>query len=453
MKRFFLASILLLGLNSAVRTTHAADLQPPLGVWEFCTTDSQIGCIKKATITTPGAEAMVATTNSQVTAAGVTLRVECGIPANVGLPAANDCSSDFPKTGCTSTRVGGGLPQLGVSLAAETYPTRVQIEISTGAYKPRFGMGNGTRSMKVSANGDGTYTYVLDTTIDIIPHANNIPAEILALLAPGVSAAEYGARLSEWMSTAVADSNSIRAKMSAYATIGHGLCDLNFEGLWFDANSQGFSLTGLSGGPLSCDVSQTQTPCITNTSLVMSFGAGSPHYKQQAPGKELELNPARIVAYVPNRLLAVMGFTDPATFDARSFSVTTKDGQITAPSIERDAGGILVNLGVQHYSQPDPVLIISSRVTTNPSIALISAKPTMLLNRAKSPANIAAIAKVTIPKGAIARIKVLSSSSRYCRLVGTSVKAIAVGTCKVTLTIRPRKGRLISKVVTLTVKR
>ena len=450
MKKFLLASILILGLNSAVGTTHAADLRPPLGVWEFCTTNSQIGCIKKATITAPGAEAMVATTASQVNAAGVTLRVECGFPANTGLTATDNCSSDFPITGCTSTRMGGGLAQLGVSLTAQTYPTRVQIEISTGAYKPRFGMGNGTRSMKVSANGDGTYTYVLDTTIDIIPHAN-IPSEILSLLAPPVSAAEYGARLSEWMSTAVADSSSIRAGMTAYATIGHGLCDLNFEGLWFDANSQGFSLTGLSGGPLGCEVSQTQTPCMTKTSLVMSFGAGSPHYKQQVPGKELELNPARIVAYVPNKLLAAMGFTDPATFDAQSFSVSTKDGQTTTPSIERNADGVLVNLGVQHYSQPDPVIKINPRVAT-PTQPENVARPTLLLNRSKSPTNIATIAKIKIPKGAIARLKVQASTSRNCKIVGTSVKAVAVGACKVALTVKPKKGKPVTKVVTLNVK-
>lgn len=450
MKKLLLVPFLLLSLVAYGSTTHAANLHPPLGEWGFCTTASQIGCIKKATITAPGAAAVIATSAEQVTATGVTLSVMCVLPVNTGLAAANECSSDFPTAGCTDTHIGGGLPKLAVSLSAQTYPIRIELEIATGDYKPRFGMGSGTQKMKISPNGDGTYTYFLDTTIDIIPTANNAPAEVLV---PTATAAEYGARYSAWISTAVADGSFIRGDILATATIGHGLCDLNFEGLWFAANSQGFGLTGLGGGPLTCDVNQTQTPCTPNASLVMRLEAGSPHYKQQVPGKELELNPARIVVYLPNKLLAAMGFGDPTTFDARSLSVTTKDGQTTTPTLEPDADGVLVNLGVLHYSQPDPVVTIARRVSSTPAIAVVASNPSILVNRSKSPTNIAALAKVTIPKGAKASLKVQPTSAKYCKLVGTSVKAIAVGTCKVTLTVKSKKGSPTTKVVTLSVNK
>jgi len=449
MKKIILDCVFLLSIVSSSTASHAANLHPPTGVWGFCTTASQIGCIKKATVTAPGAEAVVVTNSEQLTATGVTLRVECGIPVETGGAAAIECSSDLPTTGCTAMARPGGLPELTITLSAQTYPTKFQVELATGDYKPRFGMGIGTQKIKIAPNGDGTYIYSLDTIIDIIPMAGKSPIPIV----PGP---EYLAKYSEWISTATADMHFIKAKMSASATI-HGSCDLNFDGLWLDFNSQGFSLGGLTGGPVGCDTTQSPTPCTATTSLVLRLKALSPHYKEQESGKELELNPARIVVYVPNKLLAAMGFSDPATFDAKSLSVTTKDGQITTPTLERDAEGVLVNLGVQHYSEPDPVVTISRKVAAaaTPAItnSVIAATPTLLLNRSKSPSNIASLAKVSIPKGAALTLKVSPAYAKNCKVVGTSVKAIAVGTCKVTLTVKPKTGKATTKVVTLTVKK
>ena len=108
-------------------------------------------------------------------------------------------------------------------------------------------------------------------------------------------------------------------------------------------------------------------------------------------------------------------------------------------------------MGVQHYSNPDPVFTITPKVI--PAVATVVNNPTLLLNRSKSPTNIAALAKVAIPKGAVPKLKVHPLSAKYCKLVGKRVKAFAVGTCKATLTVKPQKGQLITKVVTLTVKR
>ena len=445
MKKILLACVFLLSIVSNSTASQAVNLHPPTGVWGFCTTASQIGCIKKATVTAPGTEAVVVTNSQQLTATGVTLRVECGIPVETGGGAANECSSDLPTTGCTAMARPGGLPQLTITLSTQTYPTKIQLELATGDYKPRFGMGIGTQRIKIYPNGDGTYTYSLNTNIDIIPMANNSPI----LIVPGP---DYFAKYSEWIATATADSHFIKAQMSASATI-HGSCDLNFDGLWLDFNSQGFSLGGLSGGPVGCEVSQNAPSCSANASLVLRLKALSPHYKKQQLGRELELNPARIVVYIPNKLLAAMGFSDPTTFDAKSLSVTTKDGQVTTPTLERDADGVLVNLGVQHYSEPDPVVTITRRVTTTATPAVVAANPTLLLNRSKPPTSIASLAKVSIPRGAAVSLKVAAASAKNCKVVGKSVKAITVGTCKVSLTVKPKTGRATTKVVTLTVKK
>jgi len=109
-------------------------------------------------------------------------------------------------------------------------------------------MGVGTQKMKISPNGDGTYTYLLDINIKIIPTANCSPVPI-------VSGPDYLPKYSEGIATATAGSHFIKAQISARVTI-HGTCNLNFDALYLEFSSQGFSLGGLSGGPVGCGVSQ-----------------------------------------------------------------------------------------------------------------------------------------------------------------------------------------------------
>ena len=71
--------------------------------------------------------------------------------------------------------------------------------------------------------------------------------------------------------------------------------------------------------------------------------------------------------------------------------------------------------------------------------------------RAATATAIAKYVKVVIPPGAKISVKVLSSSSRFCKLTGSSVKGIKKGLCKVTLTIRPKKGSVVTKTVVLKV--
>ena len=60
-------------------------------------------------------------------------------------------------------------------------------------------------------------------------------------------------------------------------------------------------------------------------------------------------------------------------------------------------------------------------------------------------------AMVTVPAGAKVTVKILSSSSKYCKLVGSSVKGVKNGLCKVTLTVKPKKGSVVTKTVVLKV--
>jgi hypothetical protein len=87
----------------------------------------------------------------------------------------------------------------------------------------------------------------------------------------------------------------------------------------------------------------------------------------------------------------------------------------------------------------------SSVVTVAPSQPVVSAR------KAATATAIAKYVKVAIPPRAKITVKVLSSSSRYCKLAGSSVKGVKKGLCKVMLTIRPKNGAVITKTVVLKV--
>ena len=61
------------------------------------------------------------------------------------------------------------------------------------------------------------------------------------------------------------------------------------------------------------------------------------------------------------------------------------------------------------------------------------------------------LAKTTVPAGGKYSLKIPSTYSKVCKVSGTGVKTLKAGSCKVTITITPKKGRVTSKIVTLKV--
>ena len=94
---------------------------------------------------------------------------------------------------------------------------------------------------------------------------------------------------------------------------------------------------------------------------------------------------------------------------------------------------------------------VSSLVTVAPSTTIAVSQPVVSATKAATAASLAKYAKVTVPAGAKVTAKVLSSSSKFCKLVGSSVKGIKNGLCKVSLTVTPKKGSVVTKTVVLKV--
>ena len=94
----------------------------------------------------------------------------------------------------------------------------------------------------------------------------------------------------------------------------------------------------------------------------------------------------------------------------------------------------------------------TSSTTVAPTTTTVTVpQPLVSATKSATAASIAKYAMVTVPAGAKVTVKVLSSSSKYCKLVGSSVKGVKNGLCKVTLTVRPKKGSVVTKTVVLKV--
>jgi len=91
-------------------------------------------------------------------------------------------------------------------------------------------------------------------------------------------------------------------------------------------------------------------------------------------------------------------------------------------------------------------LSVSGAVTT-PAVMT----PAVTTRKSATAKSIAAYAKLAVPSTSKVSLKVVSSSAKYCKVSGTALKGVKAGTCKVTVTVTPKKGRATSKTVTLKV--
>jgi hypothetical protein len=90
---------------------------------------------------------------------------------------------------------------------------------------------------------------------------------------------------------------------------------------------------------------------------------------------------------------------------------------------------------------------VTTPTVTTPTVTT----PKMTTSKSATAKSIAAYAKLKVLSTSKVKLKVVASSSRFCRVSGTTLKGLKAGSCKVTVTVTPKKGRATSKTVTLKV--
>ena len=88
--------------------------------------------------------------------------------------------------------------------------------------------------------------------------------------------------------------------------------------------------------------------------------------------------------------------------------------------------------------------------TATPNTAT-STSPKVTMSKPVSAKSMATYAKLKVASTSKVSLKVVSAYAKYCKVSGTTLKGLKAGSCKVTVTVTPKKGRATSKTVTLKV--
>ena len=145
---------------------------------------------------------------------------------------------------------------------------------------------------------------------------------------------------------------------------------------------------------------------------------------------------------------------DPIARLKGSISVSTS-GQAPVATAQTlgfttDANGVRVNFNLTHFSAPNPSLKINVPASTTVTpVASIISTPTVKISKSASAKSIATYGRLAVLSTSKVSLKVVSGYSKFCKISGTTLKGVKVGSCKVKVTVTPKKGRALSKTVTL----
>lgn len=99
-----------------------------------------------------------------------------------------------------------------------------------------------------------------------------------------------------------------------------------------------------------------------------------------------------------------------------------------------------------------PTTVAAPATTVAPQATTVLASgPTARPGKTVSGTTLFKSTGATVPAGARVAVSVAPSSAKYCKVSGTSVKALKAGSCKVTVTVTPKKGKAVKKTVALKV--
>lgn len=167
--------------------------------------------------------------------------------------------------------------------------------------------------------------------------------------------------------------------------------------------------------------------------------AVSPHFlPPDATGKS-EVTPGYVKVFLPESYITLdRGYKDLSMVTTDRVKLTVSGENATAKVTKVD-GGILVDTGVEHFSAPNPEMMVLK--ASDASVAVVT-KPAVVLSKLRKGASktLSSIAKTTKTQ------KPKWTASGPCRIVGTKLVALKKsGTCKVTLRVLNAKKKYVVK--------
>ena len=467
-------TIILIALLSAILVTSGSQQMvsaintPFTGVnWPDCTTDSEEFCVEKLEFT-PAGSSTAQTISDAVPAMGTTPAQHPNTSVLVYLNSVNN--NLYGKMGLAGlnfefsdpafeTLVGGGT-KTKTGIPAGKY----QLVVRTGTLKPHSmtikGKPAGDNPFAVTQGADGYYTLTLSATSE----------PFITIM----DSTKWDAcRAVKWDGTCEPDTAFLR-KLSGIVTAipstyqeveevrAPGMPSVSpslslSQGLWVASNT------------VVIDV-KPEMNLVTKSLGLPAYG---PHYVPTdfpSAGLTAEgnryLNPAYFTAFIPNELLAFVNNFQMAEIAEKApgrISATIEDSSAKAVPQAHETtmtgSGALIKVAITHYSAPNPKIYFggttssTGTTTTTSTPSPVAVAPSITSQKALTARAIASYKKFVIPAGAQISISVAASSKKYCKAVGATVKYVSAGTCKITMTAKPKKGSAKSTTVTLKVKK
>ena len=435
--------------------------------WPDCTTATEEFCVEKLEFT-PTGSSTPQTISDAVPASGTSAAQHPTMSVLVYLNSLNsnlwgkmglgELNFEFSDPAVETIVAGGTKTKTGIP------DGKYQLVVRTGDYKPHSmtikGKPAGDSPFAVTQGVDGYYTLTLSATsepfVTIMDSTKWAPCNAVkwdATCEPDTAFLRKLSGIITVIPSTYQEVEEVRAPGMPAASPRLSLS----QGLWIASNT------------VVIDV-KPEMNLLTKSLGLPAYG---PHYVPTdfpSTGLTAEgnryLNPAYFTAFIPNEILAFVNnfqLSELAEKIPARISATIEDSSAKAvPQAQETTmtgSGALIRVAITHYSAPNPKIYFggttsspgtATTTTTTSTVAPVVA-PSITSKKALTARAIATYKKFVIPAGAQISVTVATASKKYCKVVGTTIKYVSAGTCRVTVTARPKKGAATSTSATLKV--
>lgn len=431
----------LLVTASSTPIVHAASTTPATGGWSWCTETVTNGCIEAVTTVSPTGETQTYTSSASLPEG---LQVSAMCSPNGQATSCDGNKYETTTAGTCAIRPGwvGGVttPSVEIDLTwAGKSGWTVVMRLSTGDFRPAFLIGHGTTRTQTTSDGDGTYTFEFTSMMEF------------AYSGPMGPSLMGGAPQSSSESIATTGRESVhvqlwpRDHLVDSPTTPEPCRHHPFSGAWAEANAQGFSWSYMTNPDLA-----GRSVGLSNVPNTLKFTAYAPHYKPQVAGAPLEVIDARVQVFLPTSYFRALGYATLDEFSASSYSVTTADGQTTTPSLTKRDDGVLINLGIKHYSAPNPTVKFAINGDPLPYEDVFGTT-TPVSNKNSTGSSVASSKRPARPSGVSVKVRQRKMTVSLTAKTGVSYSAVATkGKLKKTLRCKKASRKVTCSVSSLT---
>ncbi len=367
---------------TSARVQNSFGQPPAVGDWKWCSelpTASQFGCIEMLTLESPGKKSTAYSYGAaNELPKGTTVKVRCQSRDSVGCYPFEAPISNCVQPGITSAI--DDFITVEVSSSGDTWGHNYELTLRTGTFRPGLTLGRGFTGTRQSSNlsqivSDSskgtssfkwTYSYSLTGVLGLESYWVEQPKGLDSRTQNPLSTEYFN-----WLKTAEATGGGpvgpsvLIYEWGTYTSyLTPDLClEDPFEGSWAESNGMGFSFSTSGGWGKPSAKTLKQLIGQNWPSPKLDFTAFGPHYKPRRGSEPLEVIGARIQVFLGSKFLVGTGYKNLSgdwlrDFDNSSYEVTTKDDQIARPSVTKMSEGVLIDLGIEHYSAPNPTVDI-----------------------------------------------------------------------------------------------